>query len=445
MTTQMLTNYKNTIDWDNSPSLDANHSYNQAFVYDAMLCETALQNGVLSRIKSRQRGSSGNRPMQITKPDATVESYTYNKAGLLETVHAQVKGTTSVLAVTNINYNEKGQRTEIYYGNGSKTKYEYDKETFRLNRLLTTRNTGIDILQDINYTYDPVGNITQITDNAQQTHYYNNSVIAPTGAYTYDALYRLKTATGRELTSLQMPSNTDLVDNIALPNTASNAMQNFTQQYEYDELGNMMEMKSNGNWTRDYYYDFANNTNRLLVHTENVTEYTYDAHGNMLSMPHLASMLWDYKDELKEVDLGGGGTAYYVYDVGGERVRKVIEKTGGIVEERVYLGGFEVYRKSVAGTLDFERETLHVSDDQKKIVSIETKTMENATSIQNSAPSIRYQYDNHLGSAALELDDTAAIISYEEYHPFGTTSYRSGRTETEVSLKRYKYVGKLQP
>jgi RHS repeat-associated protein len=47
-----------------------------------------------------------------------------------------------------------------------------------------------------------------------------------------------------------------------------------------------------------------------------------------------------------------------------------------------------------------------------------------------------------LGSASLELDENAAIISYEEYHPFGTTSYRSGRTETEISLKRYKYVGK---
>ncbi len=45
-------------------------------------------------------------------------------------------------------------------------------------------------------------------------------------------------------------------------------------------------------------------------------------------------------------------------------------------------------------------------------------------------------------SACLELDQTSQIISYEEYHPFGTTSYHSGRTETEVSLKRYKYVGK---
>ncbi|MFY0602287.1 MAG: LysM peptidoglycan-binding domain-containing protein [Cyclobacteriaceae bacterium] len=29
-----------------------------------------------------------------------------------------------------------------------------------------------------------------------------------------------------------------------------------------------------------------------------------------------------------------------------------------------------------------------------------------------------------------------------EYHPFGTTAYRSGRNQTETSLKRYRYVGK---
>jgi RHS repeat-associated protein len=153
-------------------------------------------------------------------------------------------------------------------------------------------------------------------------------------------------------------------------------------------------------------------------------------------------MAWDYKDQLKQVDLGGGGTAYYVYDASGERIRKVIVKTGGIIEQRVYLGGFEIFRKHISGSLDFERETLRISDDRKAIVDIETKTVESGSTISSPTSNIRYQYDNHLGSASLELDSSANIISYEEYHPFGTTSYRSGRTETEVSLKRYKYVGK---
>jgi len=87
--------------------------------------------------------------------------------------------------------------------------------------------------------------------------------------------------------------------------------------------------------------------------------------------------------------------------------------------------------------------------DKKKIATAETLTVHQGSLTftpsgveGNATPTIRYQYDNHLGSAALELDENANIISYEEYHPFGTTSYRSGRTESEVSQKRYKYVGK---
>jgi hypothetical protein len=71
--------------------------------------------------------------------------------------------------------------------------------------------------------------------------------------YKYDALYRLVEATGRELTSLQLPTHDDFANNIPVPNTASNAMQNYEQQFTYDELGNILQMKSVGKWTRDYF------------------------------------------------------------------------------------------------------------------------------------------------------------------------------------------------
>jgi RHS repeat-associated protein len=400
---QFCEEYSTTIDWNAAPTLQT-ETFETEFTYDAL-----------------------NRPVTQSLPDTSTQTNTYNQAGLLETVAKD-----TVLYVTNINYNEKGQRTDIYYGNGSKTKYEYDTQTFRLKRLLTTRNNGIDILQDISYIYDPVGNIVEMNDLAQQTHYFSNSVIEPKGQYEYDALYRLTKATGRELTSLQLPTHTDFANNIAMPNTASNAMQNYIQTYQYDELGNILQMKSGSQWTRNYFYN--TNDNKLLGHTENTTEYTYDAHGNILTMPHLQSLVWDFRDELKEVILNASGDkAYYIYDATGNRTRKVVVK-GNIVEERNYLGNYEVFRKTTNGTLDFERKTIHISDDKKKIATVETKTGETEV--------VRYQYDNHLGSASLELDENAAIISYEEYHPFGTTSYRSGRSETEVSLKRYKYVGK---
>lgn len=65
-----------------------------------------------------------------------------------------------------IDYDAKGQRTALLYGNGTSTAYIYDPLTFRLIRLLTTR--GSEILQDLNYTYDPVGNITNLRDDALQ-------------------------------------------------------------------------------------------------------------------------------------------------------------------------------------------------------------------------------------------------------------------------------------
>ena len=131
----------------------------------------------------------------------------------------------------------------------------------------------------------------------------------------------------------------------------------------------------------------------------------------------------------------------YNYDGGGIRTRKVVEKNG-VVETRLYLGGFEIWRKAVNGTLETERETLHIMDDQRRIALVETLTVENGNRAATPVPVQRYQLDNHLGSASLELDGTASIISYEEYYPYGDTSYRAGRNASEVSQKRYRYTGK---
>jgi RHS repeat-associated protein len=153
-------------------------------------------------------------------------------------------------------------------------------------------------------------------------------------------------------------------------------------------------------------------------------------------------MEWDFKDQLRMVDLDGGGKAYYAYDSAGQRVRKVWEKSG-LIEERIYLGGgYEVFRRRNGGVLKLERETLHVMDDKRSIAMVETKTVNEGTPVSSPAPLIRYQMDNHLGCACLELDSTGAIISYEEYYPYGSTSYQSVRSGVEVSAKRYRYTGK---
>jgi RHS repeat-associated protein len=81
-------------------------------------------------------------------------------------------------------------------------------------------------------------------------------------------------------------------------------------------------------------------------------------------------------------------------------------------------------------------------DDKQRVVIIETQTMDNGTAIVSPVPMQRYQLGNHLGSASQELDEAGALISYEEYNPYGTSTFQAGITAAEVGRKRYRYTGK---
>ena len=111
------------------------------------------------------------------------------------------------------------------------------------------------------------------------------------------------------------------------------------------------------------------------------------------------------------------------------------------MKERIYLGGFEIYREydGTAATVTLERETLHLMDGQQRIALVETRTQGDDGS---PAQLIRYQFGNHLGSASLELDEAGKIISYEEYYPYGSTSYQAVDASIKAAAKRYRYTGK---
>jgi len=393
----------------------------------------------------------------LNTPDGSVTNPGYNEANLLETVDVSIRGAAAITNfVSDIDYNAKGQRLAITYAaSGVTTSYSYDQYTFRLARVQTTRASDGAALQDLSYTFDPIGNVMELDDAAQDTVFFANAAVAPNSQYVYDPVYRLIKATGREhpgQTGHDQPDQAEwplmpLVD----PNNPQ-AMRSYTETYGYDLVGNFQQMNhsfAGGGWSR--LYDCADPTSNRLTSTSlpgdppstpYSQKYTYDAAGNMTSMPHLASMTWDAKNRLQQVDLGGGGTAYYVYDAVGQRVRKVVERLGGDVEDRIYVGGYEVFRRTVAGTQAVERQSLHVMDGQRRVALVETKTRENGVPVALPVSLIRYQLSNMIDSACVEFDEAGALISYEEYFAFGGTSYRSVRRDIDVPLKRYRYVGK---
>jgi RHS repeat-associated protein len=458
VTRQLAKNYKGAIgseaaadppvvgeplDWSGSPEVEA-ETFTTTTTYDA-----------LNRVTSR-----------IT-PDRSLTRSGYNEAGLVERVDVWLRDawdksipleeltSPSTSPVVDIDYNAKGQREKIRYGNGVVTEYVYDPLTFRLSRLRTNRNDGSGaLLQDLEYTYDPVGNVAEIHDGAQKT-VYNNGVVEPVALYGYDATYRLTSAHRREHSGqnadIQQDENGFPLVTAPHPNDPQ-ALRNYAELYSYDDAGNIQQMKhvvavGSGGWTRRYEIDPT--SNRLLSTSlpgdgpgpHYGATYGHDAHGNMTSMPHLAHVGWDFKDQMVSADKSGGGLVYFAYDAAGERVRKVWEHNG-LVEERIYLGGYEVYRKRQGGAVVLERQTLHAMDSARRVALIETKTIDADAPPFTPTPRVRYQLGNHLGSAVLELDEGGQVISYEEYHPYGTTAYRAATGDVEVSAKRYRYTGK---
>jgi RHS repeat-associated protein len=479
---QLAQNYRDTLDWLGPVPLET-ETYLSRTTYDAL-----------------------NRAVQIVVPhsdqpgaEINVIEPVYNEANLLDQVHvwlgqpaepaAYLDPASALLhAVTNIDYDAKGQRTRIEYGNGVRTTYTYDPLTFRLVGLLTQRDAvafpgdcpqpppagwpGCSI-QNLSYSYDPLGNVTSIHDAAQQSIFFRNKRVEPSNAYLYDSLYRLIEASGREHlgqvggTPIPHSYNDSPRVGIDWSNNDGHAMGTYLERYFYDPAGNFLEMQHRGNdpanpgWNRTYSYNEASQLepakqNNRLTSTEvaGITEtYStagngYDAHGNMLRMPQLQAIDWDYRDQLHMSrrqavngdDVDGlrhaGERTYYVYDSGGQRARKVTETSAGAVKnEYIYLGGFEIYRAS--GTMPLVRETLHILDGTRRIA-----TVERGTEGEDGSPSqlVRFQLTNHLGSASLELDDQAQIISYEEYTPFGGTSYQAVRSQTETP-KRFRYTG----
>ena len=402
-----------------------------------------------------------------TAPDGSIITPEYNKTGVLtgEKVN-HVNPETGALTedkeyIKHIAYNEKGQREKIVYGNDVSTRFHYDQETFRLTHLESRKKDDANLLQDLHYTYDPSGNITHIEDQAHDSEFFNNRVVEPINTYTYDALYRLIEATGRENdTSLTFATEDNWNDTPFMQDNPL-SVRNYNQKYSYDAVGNILQMQHKvggaNNWTRKYTY--AESNNRLLNTQVGDNKYDYphhEQHGYITKMPHLEDMGWNFKEELvktirqRRTD-GTPETTYYQYDGSGQRIRKITENeaTSGSTptkkDERIYIAGYETYRTYKANTINFERTSLSLMDEGHRFVMVETVVLntEAAPSLSERAGDrlIRYQLHNHLGSAALELDDTARVISYEEYHPFGTSAYQAKNAAIKAAAKRYRYTG----
>lgn len=338
---------------------------------------------------------------------------------------------------------------------------------------LTTKRSDGSTVQNLSYVYDASGNVTNITDSAQQTVYFSNTVVDPSSSYIYDALDRIVQATGREHlgqvgATAPGPWDLDAGANGQDPRNGA-AMARYTESYFYDLADNIQSVKHAGSaastpgWTRTYNYAETSPlqtgvTNNRLSSTSvgsTISQYKYDGsagvNGCMTSMSHLSILNWGFNDMIQatatqSVNNGTPETTYYQYDASNSRSRKVTNRQAQATaapvrkSERIYLGAFEIYREFAANGIDItlERQSINLSDGTRQVVLAETRTQGTDNTPQQL---MRYQFTNQIGSTCLELDEEGQIISYEEYYPFGSSSYQATGNQVEMP-KRYRYTGK---
>lgn len=356
---------------------------------------------------------------KVIYPNNFTVDYTYNDIGQIDSVALN-----SDILANNIEYNANGQMIYVARDNGVTTTYTYDPEqNYRLVNLASVKDT--DTLQDIDYIYDSVGNITEITDNS-------DTVLAKTTIYEYDDLYRLATST------------VDYLDA---------GMTDYTRGYAYDPIGNMIYNSATST------YAYANDNPHQLSAVGNVN-LIYDNYGNQ-TYDGTYNYTWDWRERMATSYVAGtqAVTKYY-YDHNNQRLLKYFKDKiwigpdpglGGIMDggdipeddQDIPGDGDMPEGDSVGYWVTIEKWYKYIDKYYQVEPNDLTKThiflnnLHLATVNGTSTP--YYLLGDHLGSSSILTDSSGQVTELSDYEPYGKIGYENTISDP---LNEYKFTGK---
>jgi RHS repeat-associated protein len=357
-------------------------------------CTLIVPNQVIAAYVTQWTYDSHNRLLEMIYPDEEKVTYSYNLGGQLE----KVRGYKSYGYdyVNRIGYDKFEQRTYLKYCNGAETFYTYEPARHRLQNL--TVNAGGKSIMDNAYAYDAVSNVLSVANKAalpesgkaggQMAH-----------AYTYDALYRLTSATGTyagadsKTASYRLEMGYDNMHRIV------SKKQHLTQQgvqfdgklhvgydlaYTYGKTeGKKFQLAE----VKDANYRTEENPDSVAK-VDNSHIYTYDANGNLVyvntgrikqdgmldSNAAERKLRWDEENRLTASDDNGFVTNYW-YDADGERTVKTSGEGEQLYVNSEFAGGrtntakFSLYVSPYLVANQGGRYTKHIYIGSQRIVS----------------------------------------------------------------------------
>ena len=233
----------------------------------------------------------------LTAPDGSTNTYNYDTLNRLSTL------TNSLTGQFGFGYDALSRRTQLTRPNGINTNYSYDS----LSRLLSVlHQAGSTTLDGASYVYDFAGNRTS------KTNYLNNV----TEGYTYDPIYQLTQVTqgGSTTESYSYDAVGNRLSSVGVNPYSYNASNQLTAtpsgSYTYDNNGNTLTDPSG----KSYTWDFENRLVSAVVPGTGTVTFKYDPFGRRIqksSALGTTNYLHDGPNLLEQVDQSGNVVARY--------------------------------------------------------------------------------------------------------------------------------------
>ena len=394
--------------------------------------------------------------------------------------------------VADIRYDEYGQRVYIKYGNGVETNYTYDENMRWLKHIGTENKYGTQY-QNINYSFDDVGNVLGYKNDCM-----NGSRYSTEQTYTYDALYQLIKAEGvTEDNPYAIPGSPDY-------------RSNYEQNFSFDAIGNMMHKDSketitpaiqkkggddlNYEFTYQYDTNYAHRLTRAGSEQKGWRYYTYDANGNVTSesdgvAPNEDTTVltpvtitthtneegesvyeadyawaWPWSDDdnngskpsprnkriyewnsrnllMRSVALGYD--TRYAYGADGNRAAKW---TTGNLSETLYFNTMWTWHIDKGLSQEQQGQySKHIYLGETRIVTKQTSDLEEHYGQSEEKCHQYYYHPDHLGSAQLVTDYEGNEYQRIEYTPYGELWVeKKTANEKDMRYLPYKFTAKEQ-
>jgi RHS repeat-associated protein len=397
-----------------SPSIPG-VTYRMDYVYDP-----------LGRVKS------------MTYPDLEQVIYGYDSGGLVNGITSKRPGKPDATYVSNLVYNELGQRVGFTLGNGWSTHNFYYLDTRRLASVQTT--SGSKTLSDVVYSYDLVGNIKNINNQiAAPAPVAPNTVIAPgptSQSFTYDDLYQLTNASGTYTGCACGCGNT----------------RNYALTMQYDAIGNIslknqtdsivsasgtptpqVATTYNNGYTYGAQQSFGQKAGPHAPTGVGPETLSYDRDGNqtVYSGPFgpSRSLTWTEDDRLR-TETDSGFTNTFLYDAGGNRTHK--RRT---TLETWYVNPFYVVKNSLT-------ESKHIMLGEEKIVTAVATITNRADPTTAGANTLFYYHSDHVQSTSYMTGGDGSILQHDEYFPSGEVWFQEQKNNDARNTQPYLFNAK---